>query len=178
MMAAMTAGEEIFEIVDEQGRVVGTATRRECHSNPALRHRVAHVLVVDSAGRIYLQKRSRTKDIQPGKWDTSVGGHLLPGEAPLDGACRELAEELGIRSRELKFLYRYCLSSAVETELVDTFCLIWNGAVTPDAGEIEEGRWWDPSEIEASLGRGVFTPNFEEEYGRWRTSAGACGQIR
>jgi len=127
------------------------------------------VLVFDPAGRLYLQKRSRTKDIQPGKWDTSVGGHLLPGETPAAGAVRELTEELGIASAALEFLYRYTLTTPVETEMVDTYCLTWTGAVAPDPGEIEEGRWWTMAEIQAALGTGMFTPNFEEEFQRWQT---------
>lgn len=165
--------EEMFEVVDATGRVLGLASRRECHANPELCHRVAHVLVFDSRGRIYLQKRSRTKDIQPGKWDTSVGGHLLPGETAAAGALRELAEELGVAAPRLEPLYRYILRSPVETEWVETFKLVWDGPILPDRDEIEEGRWWTPDEVRAELGRGGFTPNFEEEFGRWLRSAGA-----
>jgi isopentenyldiphosphate isomerase len=166
--AGMSCPEEYFEVVDESGRVLRLASRRECHSNPSLRHRVAHVLVFDPAGRLYLQKRARTKDIQPGKWDTSVGGHLQPGETPAAGAQRELGEELGIRTGPLEHLYRYTLCSEVETELVDTYRLIWSGPVAPATEEIEEGRWWEPVEIRAQLGYGLFTPNFEEEFRRWQ----------
>ena len=99
--------EEIFWVVDEADKVIGTATRRECHGNPRLIHRVAHVLVFTSSGDLWLQKRSLAKDIQPGKWDTSVGGHLKPGEDYQAAAYRELAEELGICGVELTFLYKY-----------------------------------------------------------------------
>ena len=81
---------ELFEIVDDNDLVIGTAPRRECHGNPALVHRAAHVLVFNRAGQLLLQKRSASKDIQPGKWDTSVGGHLDPGENYLTAAVREM----------------------------------------------------------------------------------------
>ena len=64
--------------------------RSECHRNPGLIHRAVHVFVLDGAGRIYLQKRAGSKDIQPGRWDTSVGGHLVPGESYEQGAAREM----------------------------------------------------------------------------------------
>jgi isopentenyldiphosphate isomerase len=166
-MGAMTHPEEIFDVVTPCGRVVGRARRRECHGNPALRHRVAHVLVCDPAGRLYLQKRSNSKDIQPGKWDTSVGGHLCPGETPEAAARRELAEELGITGPVPEHCYRYTLRTEVETELVDTYHLVWSGPVVPDPEEIEAGRWWTDAEVAAALGTGTFTPNFEEEYARW-----------
>ena len=97
---------EIFEIVDEDNNIIGTATRAECHGNPELIHRTAHVIIIDDSNRILLQKRSQDKDIQPGKWDTAVGGHLDVGESFKDGAIRELKEELGVSTElPLKFLF-------------------------------------------------------------------------
>ena len=61
--------EELFDIYDEAGNRIGTAPRRECHGNPKLLHRTAHVVVFHPAtGAMLLQKRAITKDIQPGKW--------------------------------------------------------------------------------------------------------------
>ena len=167
-MVDRTQGDEWFEIVDEDGRPQGLARRRDCHGDPALLHRTAHVLVVDAAGRLYLQRRALDKDIQPGKWDTSVGGHLQPGEDSESAARREMREELGIAPDTIAFCYRYGLRSPVESELVDTYQTRWDGALSPAPGEISEGRFWTVAEIEACLGTGCFTPNFEDEYRRWR----------
>ncbi len=77
----MSDPRERFDLYDaREYRVIGRAARGECHGNPALVHAVARVHVVDRAGRLLLQKRSAAKDIQPGRWDTAVGGHLQPGE--------------------------------------------------------------------------------------------------
>lgn len=158
---------EWFEIVDEAGTVIGCATRAACHGNPALLHRVIHVVVTDGAGRLYLQKRSMRKDIQPGKWDTSVGGHVMPGEALEQAARREMREELGIEPASVQRLYSYLWRSPVESELVTTFVCNHEGECKPDPDEIEEGRWWSREEIMKWLGTGVFTSNFEEEYRRY-----------
>lgn len=163
------AADEIFDLVDASGRVTGSASRGEVHGNPGLIHQASHVLVVDSAGRLYLQKRSPDKDIQPGKWDTSVGGHAGQGESPEDAARREMREELGVEPGKLEFLYRYIWRSPVETELVSTFLCLHDGPMSPDPVEISEGRFWSRVEIEAELGSGVFTPNFEEEFTRYIT---------
>ena len=160
-------GDEIFDLVDEIGQKVGQATRRECHSNPALMHQAVHVLVFDDEGRLFLQKRSRKKDIQPGRWDTSVGGHMQPGENPEQAALREAKEELGISSAQLAFLYQYVWRSSVETELVRTFKTVYEGPFRICADEIETARFWTIDEIKASLGRGIFTPNFEFEFRRF-----------
>ena len=70
--------QERFPIVDEEGRVVGAATRGECHNGSRLLHPVVHLHVFNSRGEVYLQKRPEWKDIQPGKWDTSgVMGTVL-----------------------------------------------------------------------------------------------------
>ena len=159
---------EYFEIVDEQDRVVGKALRSECHGNPSLVHRVAHVLVVDEQGRILLQKRSPGKDIQPGKWDTSVGGHLNIGEDYETAAYREMKEELGIEGRDLSFLYAYALRNPVESENVRTYLCRYGGKISFDPVEITEVRFWRMEEIEESLRTGIFTPNFEEEYGYYK----------
>lgn len=161
---------EIFDIVDEEDRVIGQAPRSRCHGDPSLIHRVAHVLVFDSAGRLLLQKRAMTKDIQPGRWDTSVGGHLDPGESYLAAARREMKEELGIHGMPLTFLYHSRIRNEIESENVATYLVHYDGAIRFSRDEIEAVRFWTAAEIEAALGSGVFTPNFEEEwslYGRW-----------
>lgn len=158
---------EYFDIVDEEDRVIGRARRSECHGNPALVHRVAHVLVFNRQGDLLLQKRSRHKDIQPGRWDTSVGGHLDPGESYLEAARREMGEELGISGIPLTYLYPSRVRNEIESENVATYLARYDGEVVFAPEEIDEIRFWRPAEIEASLGTGLFTPNFEEEWANW-----------
>lgn len=168
------AAEEVFDLVDEQGRVIGSAARSACHGNPALIHRAAHVVVMDGCGRIYLQKRSLAKDIQPGRWDTSVGGHLAPGEDFAAGAQREMQEELGLAG-PLQPLYRYLWRTDRETELVGTFLHRTAEEPRPDPGEIEEGRWFAAGELLELIGSGTATPNLEEELRRLRETGVLTG---
>ena len=160
--------DEIFELVNEQGEVIGRATRRECHGNPALIHQVTHVLVFDRGGRLFLQKRSAAKDIQPGRWDTSVGGHMQPGEAPEAAARREMREELGVEAGPLAFAYQYLWRSPVETELVRAFATVHEGPFRLDPAEIDEGRFWTFAEIGASAATGQLTPQLASEFPRMR----------
>jgi len=168
--------EESFEVYDSEGRKTGRARRSEVHGNPKLIHRVAHVLVFNSKGQLYLQKRSDKKDIAPGKWDTSVGGHLLPKEGYLRAARREMAEELGIHEElELVHLFDHPWRSEVESEEVRTYAAVYDGPIQPDPEEISEGRFWSREEIRKEMGRGVFTPNLEQElrlYGEWLGMSG------
>jgi len=159
--------EEIFELVDEKGRVTGTAPRSECHRRPDLIHRSVHVFVMNGGGEIYLQLRSRSKDIQPGRWDTSVGGHLVPGEGYEEAAAREMDEELAL-SGSLRFLYRYLWRTERESEMVETYLHVTEELPAPDPGEIEEGRFFSPSQLESLLEGDDVTPNLREELRRFR----------
>ncbi len=156
--------EEWFDLVDEQGRALGRARRSECHGNPALIHPSVHVLVFDAGGRLLLQRRSRSKDIQPGRWDSSVGGHLQPGEKPRDGALREMREELGVAPEALHAAHDYLWRSDRETEYVRTYTAHHDGPFTPCPVEIEEVRFWTADEMADALGSGVLTPNLEHEF--------------
>ena len=160
---------EFLEVVDELGQVVGAEPRSKCHSDPALAHRAIHVFVRNSDGDLFLQKRALTKRIQPGKWDTSVGGHVCPGESWERAAARELSEELGVRLEDvggpsaLRHLHDYVWRSPVETEHVRTYELAHDGPFHLHPFEIDEGRFWTAGEMRGAAGTGVLTPNLEEE---------------
>lgn len=170
--------EELFDLVDESGRIIGRASRNEVHGNPDLLHQVVHVLVFASDGRLFLQKRSEDKDVQPGKWDTSVGGHVDAGETADEAVRRELAEELGIPGAagnlpELVFLHEYVHRNDYESELVRTFMCRWDGPFVLQESELDDGRYWNLAEIDNAAGSpeadsGPFTPSFLDELRRWR----------
>lgn len=156
--------DEWFPLVNEEGEVVGKATRRECHSGSKLLHPVVHLHIFNEEGDLYLQKRSEYKDIQPGKWDTAVGGHVDYNESVMDALCRESKEELGVENFIPVFLYRYIFESDIERELVYSFKTIYTGPIEPDLHEVESGSFWSINEIKAKIKLGAFTPNFQYEF--------------
>ena len=145
--------EEIFPIVNTEGEVVGSATREECHAGTFLLHPVVHLHIFNSAGELYLQKRVMTKKIQPGKWDTAVGGHVDYGERIEDALVRETREELGVRDFTPEFLMRYEFRSQVEAELVYIYKCEYDGDFNLDPSEVDEGRFWSLDEITIFHGR-------------------------
>lgn len=155
---------EYFPIVNDEGETIGKETRQTCHSGSFLLHPVVHLHVFNSLGEIYLQKRNENKDIQPGKWDTSVGGHVDYGEKIPEALYREVREELGILDFTPRLITRYKFISKQEAELVHVFITIYDGEINPDPSEISEGRFWKVEEIEDHINKNTFTPNFEHEF--------------
>lgn len=157
--------EEIFPVVDESGLVTGKATRGECHGGSKLLHPVVHLHVFDREGRLYLQRRPDWKDIQPGKWDTAVGGHVDYGENVEDALRREALEELGLQGFEAEHVVSYVFESSREREYVNVFRTVTD--LTPEpTDELDGGRFWTKEEILSSIGKNILTPNFEQEYQR------------
>ena len=159
--------QERFPIVDEEGTVIGQATRGECHSGSMLLHPVVHLHVFNSLGDVYLQKRPVWKDIQPGKWDTAVGGHVDYGETPGEALQREGREELGITDFAPVFVGKYVFESQCERELVYVHRTTYNGEIKPSKNELDGGRFWSIEEIRDAIGKHMLTPNFESEFQRF-----------
>ena len=159
--------QERFPVVDGEGRVIGQATRGECHNGSHLLHPVVHLHVFNPQGDVYLQKRPEWKDIQPGKWDTAVGGHIDYGETPEQALLREVREELGITAFAPVFVGRYVFESQRESELVYVHRTVYDGPIHPSAEELDGGRFWSMQELRDAIGRGLLTPNFESEFQRF-----------
>ena len=159
-------GEEVLPIVNDRGLTIGKATRRECHNGSKLLHPVVHLHLFNSRGELYLQQRPLWKTIQPGKWDTAVGGHIGFGEPASEALRREVSEELGINNFEPVAVRKYLFESDREREYVYLYKTVCD--TEPEPGdELESGRFWSTEEIEENLGKGVFTPNFELEYSKY-----------
>lgn len=156
--------EEIFPLVDDEGNVIGQATRSECHNGSKLLHPVIHLHVFNKEGKLFMQKRSATKDVQPNKWDSSAGGHIDLNETPQQAALREAGEEIGLHNLTIHYIDKYIIETDVEREL--TYCFYTQTSQEPkiDMKEVSDGRFWDINEIKEQLGKDIFTPNFEFDF--------------
>ena len=166
--------DELLQLVDRRGNPIGTAPRNECHGNPELIQAVVHLHLFDEAGRMYLQKRAASKDRFPGRWDTSVGGHVAPGETPEAAIRREAREELGIDLDALSGIGRlerletYIYCDETETEFLVPFRCVFKGAPRPNPEEVEDGGFFELEEIRRRLSEHPeeFTPHFRSAFGR------------
>jgi isopentenyldiphosphate isomerase len=156
--------EEWLPVVDESGKIIGKAPRSLCHKGEKILHPVVHLHVLNPNGHIFLQKRPMQKLVQPGKWDTAVGGHISFGEDLETALRREAFEEIGLVNFSAKPLGSYRWDTDVESELVYYFLSYDYQKIRLHSDEVVEGRFWSPSQIEKQLGHDIFTPNFEFEY--------------
>jgi isopentenyldiphosphate isomerase len=139
--------EEIFDVCNERDEIIGQKTRQEVHQL-GLRHRAVHVLVFNSRGEVFLQKRSMAKDCFPGKWDSSASGHLDCGEDYDACALRELREELGWEATSApERLFKIDACAATGQEFVWTYRCQAEGPFVLQAEEIEQGGWFAPEQV-------------------------------
>jgi len=87
---------EILDIWNENGKPTGqSADKAVLHQN-GLFHPTVHIWFYTPTPNILLQKRTANKLIFPNLWDVSVAGHVASGETVLEGATREIEEEIGL----------------------------------------------------------------------------------
>lgn len=164
-----TNPNELFDIVDDQDAVIGQAPRGRVHAD-GLRHRAVHILVWNSQGQLFLQKRSMTKDQLPGVWTTSASGHVDSGEVYDTAAVREIEEELGIPlngAHELELLFKHPACRYTGEEFIQVYQITWDREMTLDPDEIDSGAWHTPEELDALIraDRRNYAPSFRLIWG-------------
>lgn len=139
--------EEIFDVVNDRDEVIGRRSRREVH-RLGLNHRAVHILVFNSRGELFLQKRSMKKDRHPGVWDSSASGHVDSGEDYDTSAVRELEEEIGLKiAKPLQRLFKIPACAETEQEFVWIYRCESEGPFTLNENEIERGEWFSAEHI-------------------------------
>lgn len=162
------SAEEILDVVDDEDRVVGQASRREVYAR-GLTHRAAFVLVRDSGGRIFVHRRTDTKMSFPGAYDMFVGGVVGAGETYDEAALREAEEELGVSGLDrptppFRFLYRHPADgSSWWSGVYQVRCDL---PVHPQVEEIAWHAWVSPAELERMRTEGTWTPDGVEAWER------------
>jgi len=153
---------EYFYVVNEDDRVIGRASREECHSGNRLIHRSVYVFLINGENRILLQRRSTSKDLYPGYYTASATGHVDYGESYEDAARRELREELGVDAPLIE-VCKFKSFSDVEREISMLYVCRYDGPIRYDEKEISEVLFMSIDEIKRDMeaGRKKFAYGFK-----------------
>jgi isopentenyldiphosphate isomerase len=154
----MEAADEIVTIVDEHNKVIGAVPRREMRAKN-LPHRSTYILVFNTQGELYVQKRTMSKDVFPGYYDAAVGGVVLTGESYEQGAVRELEEEMGIRNVPLTWLFNFYFVDERTRVWGGAFSCMYDGEVILQEEEVEGVTLMTSAEILRRSESEPFTPD-------------------
>jgi isopentenyldiphosphate isomerase len=142
--------EEQVAVIDDSGAVVGSAPRSVMRRDN-LAHLVVAVLLRDGAGRVYVHRRTETKDVFPGMHDCFAAGCVLAGEEPAAAAERELAEELGVTGVRLEPVFSGWYADSATRHLCHAWTATYDGPVTHQPEEVAWGGWMTVAELQANL---------------------------
>lgn len=154
----MSAADEIVTIVDEHNNVVGAVPRREMRAQ-GLPHRSTYILVFNSQGELYVQKRTMTKDVFPGYYDPAAGGVVQAGESYDESAERELFEEMGIRDVPLTAQFTFYYSDERTRVWGAVYTCVYDGALVLQAEEVESGEFLPVEDILRRAATQPYTPD-------------------
>lgn len=154
----MNPADELVAIVDEQNNVTGAARRADMRAHRLL-HRSTYIVVTNSAGELYVQRRTMNKDIFPGYWDPVTGGVVAAGESYEQGAVRELEEEMGIAGVELQTHFDFLYEDDRSRVWGRVFSCRWDGPIVPQPEEVQGVERMTPRDILSRAEREQFTPD-------------------
>lgn len=158
--------EELVDIVDENDRVVRTATRAEMRRDVLL-HRVVAIICLNSRGEIYVHRRTATKDLFPSLYDMFVAGTVEAGETYEATAARELEEEIGVRGVALERLFHHRYEGRQTRSHTEVYRVVWDGPITPQASEIQWGQFRSRESLIQNREGFQFVPDGAELFARY-----------
>ena len=151
---------EYFDVIDKNDKVIGKASRDECHAKGLL-HRAVHIVIINSKGQLLLQKRSIKKDLYPGWWIDAAAGHVDSGETPIEAANREIMEEIGV-SVNLEELFRFRKkwkgSGKIDNEIITVYAGRSDGTFKINTEEVQFVKFFSYKKIREMLKKEKFTP--------------------
>jgi isopentenyldiphosphate isomerase len=145
----MVKSDELLFVVDDDNNPIDPQPRSLVHKN-GLWHRTAHIWIVNKKKEILCHRRSMTVEISPGNWDPYCGGHLGPNVSYIDGAIRELNEEMGITATEKELSFFKVYKNETNTEFQGIFFMTWEGdsnSLHMQKDEVEQIEWFPLADV-------------------------------
>jgi isopentenyl-diphosphate delta-isomerase len=152
----MAQPPEQVVLLDNDGKVVGSADKATVHTTQTPLHLAFSCHLFNAAGHVLVTRRALTKATWAGVWTNSFCGHPAPGEATEQAIARRASVELGITVTDVTLVlpdFRYRAidaSGIVENEICPVYRAVSNDAVQANPDEVSEWEWVDPSQLTAA----------------------------
>ena len=151
---------ELVCIVDEENKVVGSATRAEMRAKNLI-HRCSYVMIFNDEGKMFVQRRVSFKETYPHFYDPAPGGVVDAGESYEVNARREIEEEMGISITEsdLKHHFDFLFEDGITKVWGRLFSCKYNGPFTLQESEVESASFMDVKEVQKLIGDKIVCPD-------------------
>jgi isopentenyldiphosphate isomerase len=176
MDAVSSPSDEQVDWIDEAGRTLATLPRREIRRRNLL-HRVTSTFVFDPDGRLFVHRRTKSKDVYPGLHDVAVGGTVMSGESFTSNARRELEEELGVRGVPLYWLFAHRFQDEATNSRIEVFACVYGGAMTFQPEEVDEGFWAELPLVQGLIDSERVCPDSAQAWRLYREQCQAEGDF-
>lgn len=140
---------EWVPLVDLDGKIIGKATRKHCHSNPALLHPIARMHIFNSSGQIFLQKRLSSAETCPNMWDAAVAGHIKFGEELDTALKREALEEMNLTGFDAQAIGKNVFRTEKESELLFLFMTVYDDKIIPNLTEVQATQYFTIQQLKS-----------------------------
>ncbi len=142
-------------VVDKNDIVIGPMDRDEATAKELIQ-RIVRIFVFDEKERVYLQRRSKGKEIFPDTWDPSASGHVDEGETYIIAAKRELKEEVGIQRKSLTRIVKYYSDEVYKDLHIRMFNVLYTTELHKDTirlneREVSRGAWFYPQKVDEMI---------------------------
>ncbi len=168
----MAEAEEWVDWIEEDGGLIESLPRAEIRRRNLL-HRVTGTFVFHPDGRVFVHQRTAGKDVYPGMFDVMVGGTVVSGEGFTANACRELAEELGVRGVPIYELFGHRYRDGSTNSLIRVFACLYEGPMTFQPEEVATGFWATFAQAEELVRAGNVCPDSSQGWRRYLEQFGA-----
>ena len=167
----MKQKEEIVDIYNPDTlEKTGEVIEKNIAHKQGIWHSSIHLIIVNKDRlKTLFQRRATDKDLYPNTWDIAVGGHIGSGEKDFDAVKRELYEELGIKSNDIKFIKKYkeeLNNNGIHNKEIVSLYLLEDDIsikdITIQKEELSEVKWITKEEMEELINDNYVIPHVEE----------------
>ncbi len=162
--------DEMVKVLNEQGQEMGSIVEKLKAHKEGICHGVVVIAIINSNGKVIIQKRAIAKREEPGKWDLSASGHISSDEAIIDAAIRETYEEIGIKivADDLTYIDTFLFKAEGFNKKISHYTYVFivkkdidESELVLQESEVDEVKFVDKKELLEMLNKGKMVSPFK-----------------